>query len=171
MCALQKTSLGLHKSDGFSMIELIMVMILMGILSAIAVSKFSGRIEFDGRGFFDQTIDMLRYAQKTAIAQRRDVYVQIDAASGNVCLTFIALENAACTGSGSSATNPLINPADQAWYKRTAPTGVTFSASTNFSFSALGRPTPASTQSITINSTGPVLIGVITVESETGYVH
>jgi MSHA pilin protein MshC len=171
MCAPFKFSQSTKKMRGFSMIELIMVMILMGILSAVLMSKFSSRIEFDARGFFDQSIDMIRYAQKMAIAQRRDVYVQVDAGSGHICLTFNAEDTAGCIAANTSSANQVLNPADQQWYKRTAPTGVSFSGSLSFLFSALGRPSFATTQTLTISSTGPVVTGVITVEKETGYVH
>lgn len=153
---------------GFTMMELIVVVILIGALATFAIPRFSSRVEFDARGFADQTQAMLRYAQKLAIAQRRDVWVQIDQASGNICLTYIALEPN-CTTNLSTATNPVLNPSDQAWFKRSAPAGVSYSSSSSFRFSALGRPVPNSTQTISLN--GGASSTVIVVESETGYVH
>lgn len=144
--------------------ELIMVMVLFGILSAVALGRFTSQTEFDARGFFDQTSLMVRYAKNLAIAQRRNVFVQVDQPSGFICLTYVALD-AQCA-LGGAPSNPVLHPADQQWYRKKTPKNVDFSASTNFSFSALGRPNPNSDQTITITGGGS-----ITIEGETGYVH
>ena len=153
--------------SGFTIIELVMVMVLAGILAIAIIPRFAKKSAFDERGFFDQSIEMVRYAQKVAIAQRRDVFVNVSA--NTICLTYAADAN--CTS--ATAANQVINPADQTWFKRDATTakqaGGSFVApiSFSFSFSALGRPSAANTISIT--STGPTQ--TITVEAETGYVH
>ena len=152
-------------STGFTMIELIMVMVLAGILAVAVAPRFANKSAFDERGFFDQTITMVRYAQKVAIAQRREVFV--NTTTNTICLTYVA--DLTCATAG--AANQVINPADQAWFKRDATgpkqAGGAFAAATSFSFSALGRPSAASV--ISVVSTGPSQ--TITVEAETGYVH
>jgi MSHA pilin protein MshC len=152
-------------SAGFTMIELVMVMVLAGILAIAVIPRFANKSAFDERGFFDQSISMVRYAQKVAIAQRRDVFVNVTA--NTICLTYLV--DASCTG--AVAANYVINPADQLWFKKDATTakqaGGSFAAATSFSFSALGRPSAATV--ISVLSTGPVQ--TITVEAETGYVH
>ena len=60
---------------GFTLIELITVLILVGILAVTALPRMFDRNTFESRGFFDETKSILRYAQKSAIAQRRDVCV------------------------------------------------------------------------------------------------
>ena len=47
---------------GFSMVELIAVMIIAGILAAMALPRFFDRNIFESRGFHDQVISTLRYA-------------------------------------------------------------------------------------------------------------
>ena len=154
-----------RQSNGFTMIELVMVMVLAGILAIAVIPRFANKSAFDERGFFDQTISMVRYAQKVAIAQRRDVYVNV--IPNTICLTYAA--DITCTS--SVVTNQVINPADQAWFKRDATTakqvGGSFAAATSFSFSALGKPSAGTV--INVLSTGPVQ--TIKVEAETGYVH
>ncbi|WP_295759844.1 prepilin-type N-terminal cleavage/methylation domain-containing protein [Undibacterium sp.] len=146
---------------GFTLIELVMVMVLIGILAIAVLPRFFDRNTFDARGYFDQSISMVRYAQKLAIAQRRDVFVNV---TGNsMCLTY-ATET---TCAGAPVANQVINPADQAWFVKTAPAGMIFTAASSFSFNALGQPS----SSKVIRFTGDGVSTDITIESETGYVH
>lgn len=148
-------------STGFTMIELVMVMVLAGILAIAVIPRFADKSVFETRGFFDQSIAMLRYAQKVAIAQRTTVFVNVDAASSSMCLTYVA--DTGCT----SLVNTVTNPANQQRFRITAAAGVTMAASTSFSFSPLGKPSAA--QSISMSGNGANQ--TITVEAETGYVH
>ena len=63
-------SSSLKKIRGFTLIELIMVIVLMGVMSIFAAPTLFNSNDFYARGFHDQTLAFLRYAQKTAIAQR-----------------------------------------------------------------------------------------------------
>ena len=68
--------LGLRQEvRGFTIVELIMVMIIVGILAAVAASRFFDNTSFQSRGFADQVQATLRFAQKEAIAQHRFVCV------------------------------------------------------------------------------------------------
>src|SRR5665647_363876 len=60
---------------GFTLIELIMVMVMLGVLAVFAAPRIFNSDDFYARGFHDETLALLRYAQKTAIAQRRTVCV------------------------------------------------------------------------------------------------
>jgi MSHA pilin protein MshC len=152
-------------SKGFTLIELVMVMVLVGILSVAIIPRFANKSAFDAKGFFDQSSNMIRYAQKVAIAQRRDVFVNIS--PNTICLTYVA--DTACTS--VIVGNQVINPADQAWFKKDAATfnqaGGVFGATTSFSFNALGKPSAGTSISLTADS----VTQTIKVETDTGYVH
>ncbi|BCB25398.1 hypothetical protein SKTS_02840 [Sulfurimicrobium lacus] len=149
-------------AEGFTLIELVVILIIVGVLAMAALPRFFDRQSFDARGFYDQALSMARYGQKVAIAQHTDVFFNADAASNTICLTYVA--DAGCTNLGGVA-----NPADGKKFSKTAPTGVTLSASTSFSFSALGKPNPDAAVSFGIVGDG--MTRTVTVERETGYVH
>lgn len=155
---------GVRCVRGFTLIELIMVMVLLGILAAYAAPRIFNRSDFDARGLHDMTMAYLRYAQKSAIAQRRQVCVAYTAST--VTLT---IASAAGTGACPAAT-AMNGPDGQA--SLNAPAGVTFSPTPpTLAFDGLGQP---------LDDTGAVLTGArtvngagtpITIEATTGYVH
>ncbi len=158
-----------QSSKGFTLIELIMVMILVGILSVAIIPRFANKNAFDERGFFDQSISMVRYAQKVAIAQHTDVFVNVT--PGTICLTYVADPNCASTTASEKvlALSPMPLIGDQSWMQGNVPAGMAFGTVISFSFSALGKPNFANTTIINLNGSGTTQS--ITVERETGYVH
>jgi MSHA pilin protein MshC len=143
------------RSSGFTLVELVTVMLIVGILAAVAAPQFFDREAFASRGFYDEVISTLRYAQKSAIAQRRYVCVAFPA-SNSISLTHGTTSGCgSAMASASGAAYPLTN--GHASFSGGAPTG--------FYFDALGRASASSTISITGYSAS------IIVEAETGYVH
>lgn len=146
------------------MVELITVMIILGILAAMAAPRFFERGTFDSRGFYDQVISTLRYAQKAAVAQHRLVCVTFPSASRVVLRTAANFADVACN---TDLKNPSGDyPAGQTTYTADAPSGVTLSGYANFNFDALGRVNIAAQQKITVSGYGDIFV-----EMETGYAH
>lgn len=144
---------------GFTLIELIVVIIIIGILAITVIPRFANRSNFDARGFYDTTLATLQYAQKSAVAQRRQVCVTIDASS-------ISLKIDPSYGVNSCANN-LAGPDGKAPYTLTAPTGITLSpATTNFSFAPSGVPSAA--QRFTVSE---LPNKTITIDGVSGYVY
>lgn len=65
----------MKQSAGFTMVELVMVIIILGILAAVAMPRMSGLNDFKAQAFYDGVINSLRFAQKTATSHRRLVCV------------------------------------------------------------------------------------------------
>lgn len=152
----------MQREYGFTIVELVAVIVIMGIIAAIAAPRFIGVDAFDARGSHGTLVSALRYAQKTAIAQRRNVFVNLNTATLVVCLGY--------TNDCSSA---VIDPSTQATYSKTLSSNVTITASTTpIGFDGLGRPVPNATATFTIqNAVVPAeSTRTITVEAETGYV-
>ncbi|AMK78847.1 MULTISPECIES: pilus assembly FimT family protein [Methylomonas] len=68
-----------RSSSGFTLVELTMTIVILGILSATALPKFFDLSVYQERAFFDDTINAIRYAQKLAVATGCNVQVQISA--------------------------------------------------------------------------------------------
>jgi MSHA pilin protein MshC len=141
---------------GFTMIELVTIMVIAGVLAAMLAPRFFGRSVFESRGFYDQVVSTLRYAQKTAIAQHRFVCVSFP---DNSSITLKYGTDNTCAGgtlaSPSETPYPLTN------------SNASFTATpVAFNFDALGRPSASGVIAVSGYTAAP-----ITVEAETGYVH
>jgi MSHA pilin protein MshC len=160
---------------GFTLVELVMTIVIVGILAAVAAPRFYNNNVFQSRGFADQVQATLRYAQKEAIAQHRNVCVTITASA-------ITLNIATLSGAASPCNTNLASPAGQLsncpspTYKICTPSStiVISSFPAPFNFDALGKPfdtlgtTPSTAQkSIAISGA----TNNIFIEAETGYVH
>ena len=66
-----------ERARGFTLIELIVVLILVGIMAFAVLPRFSGLTAFSARGHADQVEAYLRFAQKTAIASRRTTRLEL----------------------------------------------------------------------------------------------
>jgi len=134
---------------GFTLVELIMTMVIIGIIAAVAAPRFFDNSVFQNRGAADQVKAALRYGQKVAIAQHRPVSVNITVASPSSCGTTLdALGNVSCAVSVAG-----------------------FAAIVTFN--ALGQPVQNASPYTPL--TAPVSIAAagmtVTIEQETGYVH
>ena len=152
------------RSEGFTLPELVVTLVILGILAAVIIPRFAQKSDFDAFGYAEQTREALRFAQKSAIAKRRLMCVAI--ASNSISIQFASAFGA------SSCNTALINPATGKAYgvasQDTAPSGVSITA-LSFNFDALGRPNFAANQTLTV--TGGSATQSIIIEAETGYVH
>lgn len=142
----------LRNQAGFTLVELVLVIVLLGILSAIILPNLT-RSGVDGRNFFDRALNSIRYAQKLAIAQRRDVYV---------CIGATSLAVGFATGCAAPVSDPgggLINVSESA----------VLMTPLEFSFDAQGGVLAQHDIVVSVPDTGDSF--TLRVERNTGHVH
>ena len=71
----------IYRNAGFSLVELITVILLLGILGVVALGRLTDQNLIAARGFFDDTVSAVRFAQKLAISTGCDVRVNTTASS------------------------------------------------------------------------------------------
>ena len=151
------------RKTGFTLVELIVVIVVVGIVALIAAPRFFSQPPFDASRFHEAALSAIRYGQKVAVAQRANVFVVVSATSVALCYDM---------GCATAVTLP----AESVAFVVNAPNNITLSGS-SFSFTPLGQPASfaASPVPLAANATfgisGDGGARQIVVEMETGYVH
>ena len=119
---------------GFTMVELIMVIVILGILAAVVGPRFFDRQQFDQRMFYEESLSAVRYAQKLALASGCLTQVSLSQASG-----YQVHQAVNCTSGGFSLAVPGADGATL--INSSVPQGVVIEV-TNFPvvFDSRGRP-------------------------------
>lgn len=162
------------RSRGFTLIELVAVMIVVGVLAAVAIPRLANT-DFRERGFHDAAVGAIAHARRVAVASRRFVCVRINETPGTVSVWRdpVAPETvttASCLAGGTA----LVLPAAQAGCDTNAvcaPPGVTLNngAAASLVFDPLGRSVTAA-KAVTGTVTLASGYATITVYPETGFV-
>lgn len=152
-----------RKDRGFTLIELIMVIVILGVLAVFAAPRLFDNSTFTGRGLHDETMALLRFGQKTAIAQRRTICVSVNngTSTGITMTMFVANPAPATCAAATAAQAPPLTPP----FAPKGGTGLAGPASP-FQFTPLGSTDQAAAVTITVANSTP-----ITVEPGTGYIH
>jgi MSHA pilin protein MshC len=155
---------------GFTMVELVVTMVIIGIMAIAVVPRMDLLRGFDEIGFRDQVKATLEYARKSAVAGRR--YVCVTRSGNDLILTrnpsdpdSTAPSCGAGTLSLSGGASRYCSPA--ASDRVCAPSGVTLSGTSELIFSPLGVSAGGS-YDIKVGST---TTATVTVVAETGYVY
>ncbi len=86
---------------GYTMVELIVVMAILGILAGISLPVFNSRTPVNQRGVRDQVGAMLEYCRKLSVVQQRGVCVLVTPTTVQALYT---------VANACSAANPVDEP-------------------------------------------------------------
>ena len=112
-----------QNKNGFTLVELVTVIVLLSILSVAALSRLGGMEVFEQKAFFDEVTNAFRFAQK--LAQSTGCNVQVSTTSTSYRLR----QGSSCTS--MTYDRNVLNPADRtvAYQNSSPPDGVTISPS------------------------------------------
>ncbi len=134
---------------GFTLVELVVVILLIGIIGFVAGPRFVKTGVFAERRSADEILSALRFTQQMAMARGGGIQLRLNNNSYNV-----------------EETNgtPLQSPDRSGAYSKSLASGVTANTIT-VAFDGLGQPVPNTDATLNIGSL------MITVEADTGYAH
>lgn len=120
--------------NGFTLIELVTCIVILGVLVAVTGPRFLSYQPFQERGYIDEVAASMRYAQRVAVASACDVQFTVGVAS------YTAKQRSAAGGtcSAAGAWSTAVSRGDSTPLSGAAPAGVTMSPATQMIFSPQG---------------------------------
>ena len=152
-------------ASGFTLVELLAVIVLLGVLAAISAPKFASNSTFDERFFYDDAISAIRFARKLAVA--KGCYIQFTLNSTQFVLNY----DTQCGVGSPNLSGVLYRPGgDEVYSNSDVPSG---SSTWSVVFSAAGQAGRISSGNfVMLSSTETVNIGSwsLQVDGPTGFV-
>ena len=151
------------KTNGFTLVELIVVILLIGILSIFAAPKFINDNTFKARGTADEIITSIRHAQRLAMTRGEQYKIDIEPTKYHVI-------KSVDTGSGVEVRHP--NGESQYLIDSTNGLPANLIKSTvTVEFNSLGQPVNNAGVLIASDTDISIPPFTIRIEEETGYAH
>lgn len=145
-----------RQSRGFTIVELVTTIVILGIVAAIASPRFFSTSSFETAGFAAEVRSGLRHAQATAMASGCDIRAQLSS-SGFVLQRWSG--GAGCND--RTGTLQTLKRADGGDYLSQPPSGITVGAAALY-FDSMGRPRDANSGAL-LSTALSITVGTDTV--------
>ena len=137
---MRTPAIPLRRHRGFTLVELVTSLVILGLLAAYAAPRFFDNQPFQARGYADELAQALRHARKVAINSECPVHVVITA----VGYSLAQQANSNCTGAWTTA----VRSADGSVVSGIAPPGVALAPAAVIAFDRTGSPATATDLSV-----------------------
>jgi len=159
--SLPRASRAHSRQAGLTIVELVLVIVIVGVLGALAGPRFFNQTGFDERAYAEELVSALRYAQKVAVGS--GCRVRVTVAGGGYALAQQAPQAGHCDPLDTSFPVPVLLAGGQP-ASGTAPSGVSVAPTGSVVFDALGRT------NLGADVTASVGAFTLTIEAESGLV-
>jgi len=146
---------------GYTLIELVLVIVIAGILAAIVGPRFFDQSVFAQRGYADAIGAALRIAQKAAVAS--DCPAEVNLANGSYTVQQQAASGNTCNPNDTTWSTPVVG-LDGEPVQGSAPSNASASPLGLYVFNGSGALSSAPQNTISVGS------ATITIDAQTGFV-
>jgi len=157
-----------RRSLGYTLIELVTVMVIVGILASVAGPHFFNQTTFTQRGYADEVTAAFQFAQKAAVAS--DCPARVNLTAGSYAVQQQAASGNTCNTSDTTWSTTVIG-LDGNSVQNTAPSGTTASPAGLYCFAGSGLLTSVPSSACTPSAyTVTVGVNTITIDPLTGLI-
>ncbi|HMK86415.1 MAG TPA: GspH/FimT family pseudopilin [Steroidobacteraceae bacterium] len=136
-------------ADGYTLVELVVVMAVAGIMAAYIAPRFWNQQSFSDRGYADELAAALRSAQKAAVIT--DCPAELSLSANSYVATQQAPSGNTCNPADTSWTTPILS-ADGSPIQDSAPANTSASPTGVFQFDTQGRLASSPGSTITVGT-------------------